>query len=60
MFELQRHADNPVLVPEPDHPWENFAVCNPAVWYENGQFLMLYRAAGDDADHRIHLGLATS
>lgn len=60
MFELQRHADNPVLIPHLDHPWENFAVCNPAVWYEDGRFLMLYRAAGDDPVHRIHLGLATS
>jgi predicted GH43/DUF377 family glycosyl hydrolase len=35
-------------------------VCNPGVIYDNGVFHMLYRAAGDDADHVIRFGLATS
>jgi predicted GH43/DUF377 family glycosyl hydrolase len=35
-------------------------VCNPGVIYDNGVFHMLYRAAGSDADHVIHFGLATS
>lgn len=57
---LAKFTGNPVLSPHPDHPWENLAVCNPGVWYENGVFTMLYRAAGDDFDHVIRFGLATS
>lgn len=57
---LERSPVNPVLAPHPDHPWENLAVCNPGVWYEDGLFTMIYRAAGDDFDHVIRFGLATS
>jgi predicted GH43/DUF377 family glycosyl hydrolase len=57
---LQKHPDNPILLPHPDHPWENLVVCNPGVIHDNGVFHMLYRAAGDDADHVIRFGLATS
>ncbi|MDD2706847.1 MAG: glycosidase [Verrucomicrobiae bacterium] len=59
-MKLTRHASNPILRPEPRNPWENFAVCNPGVWFENGVFSMLYRAAGDDPAHRIYFGLASS
>jgi len=58
-FRLKRYVGNPVLSPSLNN-WENFSVCNPGVWCEDGKFLMLYRAAGDDASHRIHLGLAES
>ena len=34
--------------------------CNPGVFYDNGMFYMLYRAAGNDREHVIRLGLATS
>jgi len=47
-------------VPEPERKWENLSVCNPGVWYEDGVFYLLYRAAGDDAEHRIHFGLTKS
>lgn len=57
---LERSPANPVLRPHPEHPWENLAVCNPGVWYEDGLFTMIYRAAGDDFDHVIRFGLATS
>ncbi len=35
---------------------------NPGAWYDEGtgQVLMLYRAAGNDPEHLIHLGLAVS
>lgn len=35
---------------------------NPAAWYEpeRGEVLLLYRAAGNDAQHRVHFGLARS
>ena len=59
-MKLQRYADNPILSANPDNDWESLCVCNPAVWYEDGMFTMLYRAAGGDEAHRIHLGLATS
>ena len=59
-MKLQRSASNPILVPQPEHPWENLVVCNPGVIHHDGMFQMLYRAAGDDKEHVIHLGLATS
>ena len=35
---------------------------NPAAWSDEatGQVQLVYRAAGDDAEHRVHLGLAVS
>ena len=59
-MKLQKHPFNPILHPHPDHPWENLVVCNPGVIHDNGVFHMLYRAAGDDPDHVIRFGLATS
>lgn len=59
-MKLIKYAQNPVLSPNPDNYWENLVVCNPGVWYEDGVFYMLYRAAGDDVDHYIRVGLATS
>ena len=59
-MKLKKHPGNPILLPHPDHPWENLAVCNPGVIHDSGVFHMLYRAAGDDRDHVIHFGLATS
>ncbi len=57
---FSKHSANPILLPHPDHPWENLVVCNPGVIHHDGVFHMLYRAAGDDEDHVIHFGLATS
>lgn len=59
-MKLKRCIQNPILAPNPANDWESICVCNPAVWYEDGVFTMLYRAAGDDETHHIHLGLATS
>lgn len=59
-MKLQRSTSNPILIPHAEHPWENLVVCNPAVIHHDGLFQMLYRAAGDDKDHVIHFGLATS
>lgn len=59
-MKLEKYQGNPILKPHPEHSWENFSVCNPGVWYENGVFYMLYRAAGDDPSHPIFFGLATS
>lgn len=52
----------PVLMPDPANPWESRCVLNPAVVFDeaSGKFVMLYRAAGNDARHQIRLGLAES
>lgn len=59
-FRLTKCPENPILRPVPDHDWECRAVLNPAMLYEDGVFYLYYRAAGNDWDHLIHIGLATS
>ena len=61
-MKLKKYELNPILAPNKKNPWEDRCVLNPAVIYdeENERFVMLYRAAGDDARHQIRLGLATS
>lgn len=61
-FQLVRFAGNPILAPKSDSPWESVVTTNPGAWHDpaSGRVLLLYRAAGNDADHVIHLGLATS
>lgn len=59
-MKLKKYVNNPVIAPNPANQWENLVTCNPGVTYDNGIFYMLYRAAGDDVDHVIRLGLAQS
>lgn len=59
-MKLIKCEQNPILSPNSNNYWENLVVCNPGAWYEDGVFYMLYRAAGDDEDHYIRVGLATS
>lgn len=61
-MKLTRHPANPILAPDPASSWQSLVVTNPGAWYdaERGEFLLLYRAAGHDAEHKVHLGLATS
>jgi predicted GH43/DUF377 family glycosyl hydrolase len=61
-MQLQRYAKNPILSPNPANAWESVVTTNPGVWYDepSGTVLMLYRAAGDDAEHHVRFGLATS
>ena len=59
-MKFTKYAGNPILRPNPDTNWEELCVLNPAVWYEDGKFTMLYRAAGNDVTHYIYLGLAES
>jgi len=61
-MKLQRYEGNPILSPNPDNEWENLVTTNPGAWYDEGtgQVYLLYRAAGDDPEHKIYLGLATS
>ncbi len=59
---LRRFEGNPVLSPDPEHPWENFVTTNPGAWFDpkEGRVTLLYRAAGKEPEHVIHLGLAVS
>ncbi len=61
-MKLLRYEGNPVLSPKADNKWESLVATNPGAWYDKAtkQVLMLYRAAGNDAQHKIHFGLATS
>lgn len=59
-MKLQKYSGNPILSPLPGSDWENLVTCNPGVIYDDGTFYMLFRAAGDDEDHVIRFGLATS
>jgi len=59
-MKLEKYTGNPILSPNINNAWENLVTTNPAAWYEEGKFYLLYRAAGDDPDHIIHIGLATS
>ena len=55
---LQRYPGNPILQPNPLHPWEALNVFNAAVVRHNGLFHMLYRAQG--RDYVSHIGYAIS
>jgi beta-1,2-mannobiose phosphorylase / 1,2-beta-oligomannan phosphorylase len=59
---LERYAGNPILSPRPGNTWETLVTTNPGAWYdeESREVKLLYRAAGDDKEHLIHLGLAVS
>ncbi|PTX61741.1 putative GH43/DUF377 family glycosyl hydrolase [Kordia periserrulae] len=59
-MKLKKFEGNPILSPNPKNDWENLVVCNPGVFYDEGKFYMLYRAAGDDEAHIIRFGLAIS
>lgn len=61
MIKLKKYENNPILKPKGDS-WEGLCVLNPAVIYDetNKKFMMLYRAAGNDSQHYIYLGLASS
>ena len=57
-----KYKNNPILTKNPKNDWEALCVLNPAVIYseELKKFVMLYRAAGNDKQHYIYLGLALS
>ena len=59
-MKLKKFESNPILSPLEINDWECLVTCNPGVYFDNGIFYMLYRAAGDDPEHIIRLGLATS
>ncbi len=55
---LKKFEKNPIIKPNPDHPWESRAAFNSAAVYEDGKVHFLYRALGD-SDLSV-LGYATS
>ncbi len=61
-MKLIKYEHNPILKPNPANQWEELCVLNPAVIYDEKDktFWMLYRAAGNDKQHYIYLGLAKS
>lgn len=59
-MKLKKFQGNPIVSPNEKNAWESLVTCNPGVYYDNGIFYMLYRAAGNDDEHVIRLGLATS
>jgi len=59
-MKLKKYDKNPILKPTEANDWESLVTCNPGVFYDNGIFYMLYRAAGNDPEHVIRFGLATS
>jgi predicted GH43/DUF377 family glycosyl hydrolase len=52
-MKLQRHAQNPIFLPDPTSDWECYNVFNPGVLYHQGLFHMYYRAQGLDWISRI-------
>ena len=62
MMKLERYDGNPILSPNPKNAWESEVTTNPGAWYDEktGTVYLLYRAAGADPEHKIHLGLAVS
>ena len=61
-MKFKKYENNPILTKNPANQWEELCVLNPAVVFndEDKTFYMLYRAAGNDAQHYIYLGLAKS
>lgn len=59
-MKLKKFNGNPIISPNSSNSWESLVTCNPGVFYDDGLFYMLYRAAGDDEEHIIRFGLAVS
>jgi beta-1,2-mannobiose phosphorylase / 1,2-beta-oligomannan phosphorylase len=58
-MELERVAGNPVLSPNPKHPWEARNVFNCGVHQSDGKVVLIYRGQGWENDIS-HLGYAES
>ena len=61
-MKLKRYENNPIVTPDENNLWESLITTNPAAHYDesSGKVIMLYRAAGNDIEHLIHLGIAES
>lgn len=47
-LKLKRHHRNPIILPDPKHPWESKAVFNAGVIYLNNKMHIVYRAMSED------------
>ncbi|MFH0773363.1 MAG: hypothetical protein V1922_03560 [bacterium] len=45
---VMRCLENPILKPDPNHTWENYATFNGSVIKDNGLYHLVYRAMGDE------------
>ena len=61
-MKLKRYENNPIIAPNPENKWESLVTTNPTAWHDNdkNEVRLIYRAAGDDDEHRINLGMAVS
>lgn len=57
---LERHNENPILLPNENTWWESEAVFNPAVLYDGNKVHMLYRAIGEYEHYTSRFGYACS
>ena len=57
---LERHNENPILLPNEDTWWESEAVFNPAILYDGNKVHMLYRAIGEYEHYISRFGYACS
>lgn len=49
---VDRTANNPILQPQSNLPWESEATFNPSVIAENGKYHMAYRALSNQQEHQ--------
>ncbi len=47
---IDRSIDNPILMPNADHPWEAKAAFNPSVAVHDGKIHIVYRAVSESRD----------
>ena len=45
---LKRYSDNPILKPNSEHQWENYATFNGTIIKKNDKYVLLYRALGKE------------
>ncbi len=43
-----RAKENPIIIPDPEHPWESKATFNPGAIYLDGKVHIIYRAMSED------------
>lgn len=57
-LKCHKFLNNPLLVPDESHPWENLSVCNPAAIEIKGKIYIMYRAVSKE--NVSNFGLAIS
>jgi len=45
-LKIDKHNQNPIIIPKQENDWENFNTFNPAAVYTEGEVHILYRAQG--------------